>query len=319
MLDHTDEDYPENMVEFEARFGSEEACRAYLLEQRWPDGFCCPKCGHDRAWIVEGRNLFHCAGCERQTSLTAGTVMHGTRKPLTTWFKAMWLITTRKTGISAKDLYRALGFGSYQTAWAWLQKLRRAMVRPEREPLTGVVEVDVTEVTCEDPKHYPARKVPVQVAVEDRGEHMGRVRLEVVDDRSAASLIPPLVETIEPGSTIHSDGWRGYNPVKKKGFTHDVDVIGKDRKQASTIFPNVHRVASLLKRFLFGTYQGAPRWFNLQHYLEEFTFRFNRRASRSVGKIFMRLVQGAARTGHTPYQGLTFDPFADQRPDVVGA
>jgi transposase-like protein len=304
MLEEAVEEFPKNLIAFEGRFGTEDACRAYLMAKRWPEGYRCPRCGHDRGWHIEARHLIQCAACDYQVSLTAGTVLEGTRKPLTVWFKAIWLMVTRKTGISAKDLKRALGFGSYQTAWAWLHKLRRAMVRPGRERLSGRVQVDVTEVTCTDPRRYPDPQTLVQVAVEDRGEFMGRVRMQVVDSQSAPDLIVPLVDDVAEGATVHSDGWSGYNSVPDAGFDHDVDVIGRDRERATVLFPHVHRIASLLKRFLLGTYQGAVRWFQLKHYLEEFTFRFNRRSSRAVGKLFMRLAEQAIRAGHTPYRSL---------------
>ena len=306
------EDYPTDAVEFERRFCTEDACRRYLAEQRWPDGYRCPRCDHDRGWPIESRNLIQCASCDHQASLTAGTVMHGSSKPLTLWFKAIWLMVTRKTGISAKDLQRTLGLGSYQTAWTWLHKLRRAMFRPERERLTGVVEVDETMVTCENPYRTPSKPIPIQIAVEDRGDHMGRVRLRLVTDLSAETLTPPIVENVAKGATIHSDGWSGYTDFEDAGFVHHVEVVGCDRASSIEKFPLVHRVASLLQRFLLGTYQGAARWFHLQHYLEEFTFRFNRRASRSIGKIFMRLVQQAANTGHTAYGQMLFCRSKDE-------
>jgi hypothetical protein len=306
MLETSELEFPRNLVEFENRFGSEEACRAYLKSKRWPEGYRCPRCGHERGWDIESRNLIQCAACDYQVSLTAGTVMEGTRKPLTVWFRAMWMVATRKTGISAKDLKRALGFGSYQTAWAWLHKLRRAMVRPDRGRLAGRVEVDVTEVTCENPRYFPDPKTQVQIAVEDRGDHMGRLRMHIVEGQAATTLIPPLVKDVAPGALMHTDGWSGYNGLADAGFKHKADVIGVKRRRASQLLPRVHRVASLLKRFLLGTYQGATRWFQLSHYLEEFIFRFNRRTTRFVGMIFMRLAEQAVRTGHTPYRKLAY-------------
>lgn len=304
MLEAVEEDFPEDLTAFEERFGTEEACRSYLMGKRWPNAYRCPRCGHDRGWQIESRHLIQCAACDYQTSLTAGTVLEGTRKPLASWFKAIWLMVTRKTGISARDLKRALGFGSYQTAWTWLHKLRRAMVRPGRERLAGRVQVDVTEVACESPLRYPDPLTLVQIAVEDRGEFMGRVRMQVVDSQSEADLTLPLVDDVAEGATVHTDGWSGYNSLPDAGYDHDVDVIGRERRKATSLFPHVHRVASLLKRFLLGTYQGAARWFQLKHYLEEFTFRFNRRSSRSVGKLFMRLTEQAIRAEHTPYRSI---------------
>jgi transposase-like protein len=131
-------DFPKSTVEFEERFGSEDACYAYLAEQRWRDGFRCPRCGEGRAWTLARRRLLECKGCGHQASVTAGTVYHRTRRPLRLWFKAMLLITCQHSGISARSLRRQLGLGSYQTAWTWLHKLRRAIVRPSRERLAGI-------------------------------------------------------------------------------------------------------------------------------------------------------------------------------------
>ena len=307
------EDFPRNSVEFERRFSTEAACRKYLADQRWPGGYRCPRCDHDQGWPIESRNLIQCASCDHQTSLTAGTLMHGSKKSLTIWFKVIWLFTTNKAGLSAKALQRQLGF-SYQTAWCWMQKLRRAMVCEGREPLFGRVEVDVTKLHGEVPKRFPSRLMPVQIAVEDRGKHMGRVRMQALPDESAATLTPSLKEVIEEGATVHTDGWSGYTAVEEAGFVHEVDVIGSDRSASIDMFPLVHRVASLVKRWLLGAYQGAVTSKHLQHYLEEYTFRFNRRSSRHPGKIFMRLVQQAVVTRATTYREI-----ADDKPPYLVA
>ena len=135
------EDYPRTIMELEQRFSSDEACRQYLFDLRWPCGFSCPRCGHHVAWHMS-RHLYLCASCRFQVSVTAGTIFQDTRKPLTLWFRAMWGVTSQKLGISALGLKRELGLGSYRTAWTWLHKLRRAMVRPGRDRLSGTVEVD---------------------------------------------------------------------------------------------------------------------------------------------------------------------------------
>jgi hypothetical protein len=297
------DDYPRTTPEFNARFATEEACWRYLVGLRWPAGFRCQRCASEKAWL-NSRELFECGKCHRQASATAGTIFHDTRKPLRLWFQVMWWVVGQKQGASALGLNRVMGIGSYKTAWAWLHKLRRAMVRPGRERLNGRVQVDVTEVTCQDPRRYPDPETLVQVAVEDRGEYMGRVRMQVVESQSEPDLIVALMDDVAEGATVHSDGWSGYNSVPEAGFDHDVDIIGRDRARATVLFPHVHRIASLLKRFLLGTYQGAVRWFQLKHYLEEFTFRFNRRSSRTVGKLFMRLAEQAIRAGHTPYRSI---------------
>jgi transposase-like protein len=297
------DDFPKTAMEFDERFATEEACRAYLIRLRWPDGFRCPTCGHTVGWVME-RNLMLCARCRHQTSITAGTIMHKTRKPLRMWFKAMWWIATQKTGGSAKGLQRILGLRSEQTAWAWLHKLRRAMVRLEREKLSGVVEVDDSYLGgVEEGVHgrETESKARLVVAAEEDGNGIGRIRLRHVLDVSADSLIPFVQDTVVVGSVVHTDGWPGYASLGERGYVHRVTVIGSDRRKATELLPRVHRVVSLLKRWLMGTHQGAVRHKHLQHYLEEFTFRFNRRTSRHVGKIFYRLAQQAVHTAHTPY------------------
>ena len=182
------EDYPRTQAEFETRFATEQACRAYLTQLRWPQGFRCPKCGADKAWSVGV--LWQCAACGRQTSVTAGTVFQDTRTPLTTWFCAMWWVTSTKTGTSALGLQRVLGLGSYQPAWAWLHKLRRAMVRPGRDQLSGRVEIDESFVGGRGGAQgrSPATTALMVVAVEEAGRGIGRIRMRRVPDASAASL-----------------------------------------------------------------------------------------------------------------------------------
>ena len=300
------EDYPGNLAEFELRFSTEDVCRDYLVQLRWPEGFRCPRCGCGRFWpqrIV----LLHCAGCDYQSSGTAGTIFQDTHAPLTLWFRAMWYITSQKNGTSALGLQRILGLGSYRTAWTWLHKLRRAMVRPGRDRLHGRVEVDETFVGGEEEGISGRRRgekslIVIAVEVEDQG--LGRVRLRSIPDASAASLHPFVVDSIEPGSTVHTDGWQGYKGLERKGYTCAVTVIGKQRKDAIKLLPHVHLVVSLLKRWLLGTHQGAVSRVHLAYYLDEFTFRFNRRKSKSRGKLFYRLVQQAVLTAPVPYDQL---------------
>jgi hypothetical protein len=188
------EEYPRNLTELEANFGAEEACRAYLARLRWPDGFRCPRCGGGRSWPVRGV-LLECAGCGCQTSVTAGTIFQDTRTPLPVWFRAMWWVTTQKNGASALGLQRVLGLRSYETAWAWLHKLRRAMVRPERDLLTGRVEVDESYIGGEEeglPGRLNLKKALVVVAAQEDGSGIGRIRIRQIIDASAESLIPLL-------------------------------------------------------------------------------------------------------------------------------
>ncbi len=297
------EDYPATLVEFEARFGTEESCRDYLFQLRWPDGFQCPRCGHPKAWPIGGV-LFQCAGCDYKASVTAGTIFQDTHQPLTLWFRAMWWVTSQKNGASALGLQRVLGLGSYKTAWSWLHKLRRAMVRLGRDRLSGRVEVDETYLGGPE-KGMAGRRVEkkalIVVAAEEDGKGIGRIRMKRVPDASADSLLPFVEASVEPGSVIHTDGWESYLGLKQKGYAHEVTILRHRKESASDLLPRVHRVVSLLKRWLLGTHQGAVSHDHLDYYLDEFTFRFNRRTSRHRGKLFFRLVQQAVQTEPVPY------------------
>jgi transposase-like protein len=300
------EDYPRNQAEFDARFGSDEACRAYLLALRWPDGFRCPQCGHAKAWPVRSL-LFQCAACGRQTSVTAGTIFQDTRSPLTVWFRAMWTVTSQKTGTSALTLQQVLGLGSYQTAWTWLHKLRRAMVRPGRERLAGRVEVDETFVgALEDGVRGrgAVKKAVIVVAAEEVGRGIGRIRLRRVPDGSADSLQGFIDDVVEPRSRVHTDGWVGYDRLKAHGYRHRITFLSDHPEPATELLPRVHLVVSLLKRWLLGTHQGAVSPAHLDYYLDEFTFRFNRRRSRHRGMLFYRLAQQAVQVEPVPYKAM---------------
>jgi transposase-like protein/ribosomal protein L37AE/L43A len=308
------EDYPRTLAEFEARFATEAACRAYLAELRWPDGFRCPKCGGTKAWPVR-TVLWQCVGCGRQTSVTAGTVFQDTRTPLRTWFRAMWCVTSSKTGTSALALQQVLGLGSYQTAWTWLHKFRRAMVRPGRDRLSGEVEVDETLLggLGGAQGRSTATKALIVVAAEAVGRGTGRIRMRRIPDGSAPTLQAFVEEAIERGSTVHTDGWDGYERVKANGYRHRVSFLRGHPELASELLPRVHRVVSLLKRWLLGTHQGAVSRAHLDYYLDEFTFRFNRRTSRHRGKLFFRLVQQAVAVEPVPYARLV-RPEGRRRP-----
>ncbi len=300
-------DYPRTLQEFDKWFSSEAACAAYLQRLRWPEGFLCPACSGSKAWATS-RGLLRCAACQRQTSPVAGTVLEGTRKPLRTWFQAMWYVTNQKVGVSALGLQRVLGLGSYQTAWTWLHKMRRAMVRPGRDRLRGSVEVDETYVGgVEEGVHgrETHTKSIVAIAVEVLSpKGFGRVRLRKVPDVSGASLVGFVRDVIEPGAVVHTDGWHGYNNVPKYGYRHKASVIASTGDPAHVSMPAVHRVASLLKRWLLGTHQGSVSDKHLDYYLDEYTFRFNRRASRARGLLFYRLLQQAIEVDPLPYRRL---------------
>ena len=290
------EDYPSNLLEFERRFATEDACRTYLRKIRWPDGFRCPRCDSDRAWPRVSSPRIECAGCGYKASATAGTIFDRTRLPLTVWFHAMWLLVHQKNGASAVSLQRQLGLTRYETTWTVLHKLRRAMVRPGRDRLRGRVEVDETYVGG-DERDVRGRetytKSLIGVAAEEQGEGIGRIRLATLPNASGRSLLAFVDASVEPGTRVHTDGWEGYRGLQAKGYGHEVTNLKGSREYAHVVLPRVHRVASLLKRWLLGTHQGAVRPLHLDYYLDEFTFRFNRRTSRSRGKLFYRLVQQA--------------------------
>lgn len=290
-------DYPRTLREFNVWFPDEAACLDYLVRLRWPDGFACPLCGGERFWrMSKGRNL-RCAACRADASVSAGTIFADTHLPLTTWFAAAWYATGTKHGVSALSLQRVLGLGSYESAWSLLHKLRRAMVRPGRDRLAGEVEVDETYVGGVAPgKHGrgAAKKV------EKRGRGMGRVRFAPIADTSAESLLPAIEELIELGSVVATDGHAGYNGVVAAGFTHDRHSLYASGDPAHVAMPRVHRIASLLKRWLLGTHQGAVRPQQLDYYLDEYTFRFNRRGSNHRGLLFYRLLEQAVQIDHVP-------------------
>lgn len=298
------EDFPATLAEFTEKFGTDEACRGYLIKQRWPDGFKCSRCGHNQATHLEKWERWTCRKCLHQTSLIAETSLRGTHKPLKTWFLAMYLVTSSKGGISAMELRRQLGLGSYQTAWTWLHKLRAAMVSPSRQPLQGEVEVDECYLGGKE-KNFKGRqtekKAIVVCAVEKNSKGFGRIRLQLVPDVTQDSLEAFVNGNVESGATTVTDGWKGYNNLGRDGFKHVRIVISKSGKSASDVLPGVHRVFSLVKRWILGTHQGfvAPK--HLQAYLDEFTFRFNRRKSHCLTHAFQRLAENVVRTVAKPY------------------
>jgi transposase-like protein len=300
------EDFPRDLLEFEACFSTEKACREYLFQLRWPDGFCCPRCGGRKSW-PKSEVLLQCAGCGYQSSVTAGTIFQDTRKPLTLWFRAAWWVTTQKNGASAMGLQRVLGLKSYKTAWTWLHKLRRAMIRPGRDRLTGRVEVDETYWGGLEEGvrgRQTDAKALIVIAAQEDGPGIGRIRMRRIADASAESLIPFVQDSVEPGSVVHTDGWLGYLPLEAKGYDHEVTFLKGKKKTPSELMPRVHRVISLLKRWLMGTHQGAVSLEHLDYYLDEFTFRFNRRKSRSRGKLFFRLLPQAVAVDPVPYKSM---------------
>ncbi|MGF1607608.1 MAG: IS1595 family transposase [Rhodothalassiaceae bacterium] len=278
-------DVPCSLLEFQRRFPDDAACAAWLVEQRWPDGFRCPACGHDRAFALRTKAFtFECAACRHQTSVTAGTVMHGSKLKLVVWFWAAYLMATHSNGISALQLQKQLGLGSYKSAWLLCHKLRRAMVAPERTLLAGLVEVDETTIPCRSREDPPTGgggrshqgKLLLAGAVELDGEgRPGRARLRQIPDFSAKTLHAFLRDTLEPGATARTDGWAGYPGAPD--VAHDPHPVGP--MAAHIVLPWVHRLFANLKRWALGVYHGL-RGKHLQAYLDEFIFRFNRRRNR---------------------------------------
>jgi transposase-like protein len=304
-------DYPRTWEQFLDWFPDEVACIAYLEGLRWPHGFVCVRCGVADAAYRGSRGRWMCRHCRHQCTVTAGTVFEKTRTPLRSWLAAVWYVTNQKQGVTALGLQRVLGLGSYQTAWAMLHRLRRAMVRHGRERLSGVVEVDEAFLGHRRRKSPGKRKkpkkqmlgtqVPVAIAIEVKEpKGFGRARLRRIADVTAASLIPFVQDTVEPGSVVRTDGSAAYRELPDYGYLRDRNVVNRP-DPAHVALPGVHRVAALLKRWLLGTHHGAVQPHQLDYYLDEFTFRFNRRTSRSRGLLFYRLLEQAIVTDPLSY------------------
>jgi transposase-like protein len=298
-------DFPKSLPEFLERFGTDEQCLDYLFRQKWPEGFKCGRCGHAEAHALPTRLVYVCYGCRHHHSVTSDTAFHGTRKGLKMWFLALYLMVSSKQGLSAKELQRQLGLGSYKTAWTWLHKLRRCMVDPSRAPLEGLVEVDESYIGGPRPGvrgRGAAGKTAVACAVEKNGGKTGRVRLAVIENCSREKLQAFVKGQLKEESTVHTDGWQAYVGIEKSGYAHIRDVVDGGLEEAHVVLPAVHRVFSLLKRWVLGTHQGSASRKHLQRYLHEFEFRFNRRTSHAPTHLFQRLMEGVVRDGHCPYR-----------------
>jgi transposase-like protein len=277
--------YPLTILEFQKRFATEEDCRDYLFESRWPDGFVCPACAAPEVGAETRRHLWICTGCGRQTSITAGTVMHKTRMPLRTWFWAAYLVSTFHPGISAKQLQRQLGIGSHETAWAMLHKLRAAMVAPERTALEGEVEIDEFFLGGYEEGlkggRQRGKKVLCGVAIEVRGRGSGRLRLAVLPNATGPSLLAFTRATTAAGAVVHTDGLQSYRALAKHGYDHR-RLTQTDVAPGGQLLPRAHRAISNLKAWMHGTHRGvSPE--HLPAYLDEFVFRHNRRGTPMAG------------------------------------
>jgi transposase-like protein len=300
-------DYPSSYAELLSWFPDDAACLDYLEWLRWPDGIRCPRCAGREGWRL-GNGRWECAVCGRQASVTAGTIFHRTRTPLRLWFAAAWQMTSQKHGVSALGVQRSLGLGSYQTAWAMLHRYRIAMVRPGRERLAGHVEVDEAYVGGVEGKVHgreTGTKSIIAIAVEiENPKGFGRIRLGHVPDVSKDSLLPFIDSAVKPGATVHTDGWQAYWTLGERGYEHERTVMRGQSDPAHVVMPGVHRVASLLQRWLLGTHQGRVSSEHLDAYLNEFTFRFNRRRSRRRGLLFYRLLEQAVAADPVTYRSL---------------
>ena len=304
-------DYPRDWNQFLDWFAEEESCLSYLEQLRWPEGFVCPRCRAMDEPYRSSRGRLMCPACRHQCTVTAGTLFDKTRTPLRTWLAAAWYVTNQKYGVSALGLQRALGMGSYQTAWAMLHRFRRAMVRAGRDRLSGKVEVDETYVGILDPhklrkgakRQSHTAKTLVAIAIEVlEPKGFGRIRLRRVAGSSEQHVLPFVCDAVEPGARVHTDGSAAYRSLSARGYGHRQSVHLASDDPAHVSMPGVHRIASLLKRWLLGTHQGAVRSEQLDYYLDEFTFRFNRRTSRSRGLLFYRLLEQAMATQPVTYQ-----------------
>ena len=284
--------FPKTAVEFEKRFATEADCRAYWIEARWGGTPACACCKSRRLWSTRGGAMFECADCRHQTSLTSGTVLQGTRKPFKTWFRAVFEISARRNGISAKDLQRIMGFGSYETAWTWLHKLRSSLVRPGRKPLSQHVQIDEGYVG--------GRRGGKEMVLVATGTTDGRIRLAHAANKDESTLKQFADGNVEIAADITTDGLASYNPRSLGARSHEVSVQTKAERRVHDSLQGVHWTMSLLKRWLLGTHAGAVKPKYLQAYLDEFAFRHNRRKTKGVGRIAARtlgqLVVSAPKT-----------------------
>jgi len=310
------DDIPKDLPSFIGQFGADSQCRDYLFHARWPEGFRCAGCGHDDAYALKTKIVYECVACRKQHSLLAGSIFEQTKTGLAKWFLAIYLVTSSKGGIAATELQRQMGFGSYQTAWSWLHKIRRAMVRPDRQPLADRVETDETYVGGARPGRRgrgAAGKALVAGAVETgrgkaKGRRLGRLRLAVVPDASARSLEAFLGRDVAKPAAVATDGWAGYTGLPRAGYAHQPVNLSIAWGDAALRLPAIHLVFSLAKRWLLGTHHGAVGTKHLPAYLDEYVFRFNRRTAKRISHGFARLIEQAVRTTPSTYRAIVMTP-----------
>ncbi len=315
------EDYPRSFSQFSDWFGDEQACLLYLEHLRWPAGFVCPACGSIEEAYRSSRARLVCPTCRYQCTATAGSIFEKTRTPLRTWFAGMWYLTNLKFGVSALELQQALGLGSYQTSWAMLHRLRRAIARSGQERLHGPVEVGEAYVGAQSEqvasvrptqsrKKRPPLKTLVAVAVEidiRATSGFGRIRLRRIPGADEQYVLPFVSDAVESGARVDTDGTRTCVALGEYGYQHHRHVhLGND-DPAQVSMPGVHRVASMLQQWLQGahrTHQSAMRGAQIDYYLDEFTFRFDHHNSRSPGLLFYRLMEQAVATAPVTYRDI---------------
>lgn len=281
--------FPKTLPEFEARFGTEEACRAHLAQWRWNGEPHCKRCASPNVWCERSGTLYECAECGHQTSLTSGTLFHGTRKPLKLWFQAIWEVAVHRTGISAADLQRILGLGAYETAWTWLHRIRRAMVSENREKLKGCVQID---------EAFVGGKGSEKEMVLVLSEEYGRVRLIHAPGNHEACISHVVKEEIAADASIKSDGHAAYNITTLDKREHEAKVQNKEELREGDHLQQCHWSVARLKRWLLGTHNGAVRPKHLQSYLDEDAFRYNRRNTKGPGRLVARCIENML--AHTP-------------------
>jgi transposase-like protein len=297
-------DYPADWAQFLEFFPDEAACLRYLERLSWPHGFVCPACGDGRPPWRGSRQRLVCRACGHQTTVTAGTLFQGTRTPLGQWFAAAWMVATAEQGVSARQLAKALDLGSYETAWTMLHRFRRAMVRSGRPRLEGRVELGTTRTPGRpDPARGPGQATAA-IAVEDRGATPGRVRMQRLPRAKAGALAAFAGRVVEPGTLVRAVRLDAWWPLAELGFM-------TERAPRLTHLPAVERA---LAAWLRGTHQGATSPAQLDWYLDEFTFRFNRRSSTHRGLLFYRLLEESVVTPPLPYSRVVGDPAPEALP-----
>jgi len=288
-------DFPKTIFEFQKWFPNEESCLKFLIRSRWPDGFVCPRCSNKEYYWINTRKLLQCKKCGYQSSITAGTVMHRSRMPLTTWFQAAYLSTTHTPGISALQFQRQVGLPTYRTAFQMLHKLRAATVSPSRSKLSGIVEVDETYIGGAKPGKRgrgALGKCIVIGAVDTKGKYANRIRFRVILNVSSSTLTNFVKANVEKASTVITDDWQGYSGLTRLGYNHIIQLK----------LPHIHRAFSNLKTWILGTHHGAIKPQHLQAYLNEYVFRFNRRKT-PMAAFQIVLGLSSQRLGPT-YKGL---------------